>query len=369
MSSKRSILWRPTTRFRSEEDVALCKIATNEPTDKIAARPLRLKENVAVGDSVYAIGYPYTARYNNSEGRYDSADSVVTGGVISKIQLTEGHRHAKQQFYTYMIDANITNGNSGGPLFTKDGAVIGVNSFGHTLTEAAPANYAIAMESLIKLLDNTHTPYVLDDGIEETNMTLIIAIAAAAVVLIAAVIIVIALRNKQKAKNVPAFAASDAAMPEAVPAMAGQANFNVPPMQAGDDLGSTVVSDNTAAQSAPAEKEPSPAPAAAPASGKKYLLGISGPMEGKKYSIEDRAVIGRDSARCNVVFPTNQPGVSGTHCEVVRTGNVLSLKDLGSTYGTFLRDGTKITPNVPVVLKSGDQFIVGDKEIIFEVRY
>ncbi|MCR4615840.1 MAG: trypsin-like peptidase domain-containing protein [Clostridiales bacterium] len=334
-----------------ENDVAVCKIAS-EPTNKIIARPLKLKEKVSVGDSIYAIGYPYHTEFANTEGRYDYSDSTVTKGVISKIQLTEGHRAAKQQFYTYVIDANIANGNSGGPLFTEDGSIIGVNAFvakDKSRGDDASANYSIAIESLIKVLDSVGAPYVLDNDL---SIGLIIAIIAAAIVLIAAVVILLAVRNKQNLKP-----ATDTGSMQ-VSDMGGSVN------NGSMTNGFTGVTEGLGNVSYPGVPQPQPQP-----SGKKYLLGISGPMQGKKFSIDEIAVIGRDPSRCNVVFPTNQAGVSGRHCEVAVTGNTLSLKDLNSSYGTFLKDGTRIAPNVPVVLKSGDQFIVGDKEIVFEVRY
>lgn len=100
-----------------------------------------------------------------------------------------------------------------------------------------------------------------------------------------------------------------------------------------------------------------------------YLYGLSGPLTGRKYRIDGRAVIGRDASRCNVTFPVEQGGVSQVHCEVKVAGNTLYLTDLGSTCGTFLGNGIKIDANTPVVLSSGSKFWVGDSAYVFQVQY
>ena len=60
-----------------------------------------------------------------------------------------------------------------------------------------------------------------------------------------------------------------------------------------------------------------------------------------KYPIPSKGVIvGRDSARCDVVI--SEPTVSKTHCKIIPKGEGFYVVDLGSTNGTFLK-GAKIT--------------------------
>lgn len=56
-------------------------------------------------------------------------------------------------------------------------------------------------------------------------------------------------------------------------------------------------------------------------------------------------MLGRDPTECNIVFDKNTPGISGRHCQVVYDGNEdrFLLTDLGSSYGTFLGNGKKLT--------------------------
>ena len=68
---------------------------------------------------------------------------------------------------------------------------------------------------------------------------------------------------------------------------------------------------------------------------------------------------GLPSGENDLVFPPDTSGVSGAHCVVRLVGDGATLTDLGSTYGTFLSDGTRIPPNQPVPLKVGDSFTLG----------
>lgn len=309
-------------------DVAICKLAS-EPTDKLIARPFTIHENVNIGDPIYAIGYPGVSKVFNDEAKYDYSDSTVTKGIISKSQLTYGMHSKDKQFYSYQIDAQISGGNSGGPLFLEDGSIIGINAFGATYG-VDKANYSIAIDQLIKILEASKIPFELsgpspDD--DDTNLPLIIGAVVAVIVIAAVVIVLIALKNKKSAAPAPK---TEAVIPAAV--------------KATEAINQSVAK-------------------------KYYLLGVNGMFAGKKFAIDERAVFGRDGSHCNVAFPESQPGVSSIHCELVRSGSVLTLKDCNSTYGTFLKDGTKLTPNVPVVLNSGDKFYIGDKSNEFEVKY
>lgn len=79
------------------------------------------------GDVVVAIGHPFGLNY------------TATQGVISKVdRIRDGVKYIQ-------IDAAINPGNSGGPLVSKNGEVIGINSFiirgGDNLGFALPVSY------------------------------------------------------------------------------------------------------------------------------------------------------------------------------------------------------------------------------------
>ena len=100
---------------------------------------------------------------------------------------------------------------------------------------------------------------------------------------------------------------------------------------------------------------------------------LKGACRGKRASGEV-VYIGRDPQLCQMVFPDGTPGISRTHCMlhlVVHTGgrDYVELKDLNSSYGTFLPDGTRLTPSVAARLKSGDSFFIGSQENMISVSF
>ena len=79
------------------------------------------------------------------------------------------------------------------------------------------------------------------------------------------------------------------------------------------------------------------------------LRGVTGKYSGQSFDLlKGKVVIGRDPATCNIVFDKNTPGISGRHCQVVYDPNedCFIITDLGSSYGTFLGNGKKLTANV-----------------------
>ena len=81
-------------------------------------------------------------------------------------------------------------------------------------------------------------------------------------------------------------------------------------------------------------------------------------------------MIGRDRSSCKVVFKEGSAGVSSRHCSLSYDAGMgqFVLVDLRSTYGTFLANGEKLTPNKQYYLKPGDGFFVGDRANMFKVE-
>ena len=77
--------------------------------------------------------------------------------------------------------------------------------------------------------------------------------------------------------------------------------------------------------------------------------------------------IGRDAHQCQLTIP-NIPGVSRTHCMVRTDGKRIEVRDLHSSYGTFLADGTRLDPNKPVVVQSGTRIYLGSKHAVVSVK-
>lgn len=91
---------------------------------------------------------------------------------------------------------------------------------------------------------------------------------------------------------------------------------------------------------------------------------VSGLYRGTFFPLgESKLVIGRNPQTCNVIFPADTVGVSALHCELFwdRSTETIILKDLGSTYGTFVSDGRRLGPQQIAVLRKQDSFTIGDK--------
>ena len=98
---------------RPEHDLAVLQAKTI-PDDLVAAT-LRSTADLAVGDEVVAVGFPF--------GIGPSASSGIVSGLRREYQSQEGKR-----LLTNLIqfDAAANPGNSGGPLVTADGEVVGI---------------------------------------------------------------------------------------------------------------------------------------------------------------------------------------------------------------------------------------------------
>jgi hypothetical protein len=118
---------------------------------------------------------------------------------------------------------------------------------------------------------------------------------------------------------------------------------------------------------------PAPVPYVPPgiAGTRPALRGVAGEYEGKSFSLDaGPSVLGRDQRAANLVFASDAQSVSKRHC-MVRwdpARKTFVVEDLGSTNGTFLSTGQRLTPGVPVDLPPGSRFFIGDLRHQFEVR-
>lgn len=93
-----------------EEDLAVLRLAA-DGDERFTAAKLGSSQRLRVGQSVFAIGNPFGLSHTVSSGIVSALDRPgVKAGDVPLIQL----------------DASINVGNSGGPLFTTDGALVGL---------------------------------------------------------------------------------------------------------------------------------------------------------------------------------------------------------------------------------------------------
>ena len=99
--------------------------------------PLRLSrvENIRDGTAVYAIGYPSSSDDAEWKTNGNTATvelpagfkaSTLTPGIVSRFTEMDD----AQDTWVIQHTASINHGNSGGPLVTSNGAVVGINTYG-----------------------------------------------------------------------------------------------------------------------------------------------------------------------------------------------------------------------------------------------
>jgi uncharacterized RDD family membrane protein YckC len=134
-----------------------------------------------------------------------------------------------------------------------------------------------------------------------------------------------------------------------------------------------VVTEASLSQSVPVPPSPAPVPEkrSVTMNNQPHFIGMTGQFAGKKFYIQSQgAIIGRDAASCDFVFPDNTPGVSRNHCKISFNPQtqLFVLYDLGSSYGTFLGNGNRVSQGMPTALHAGDEFYVASRANSFRVN-
>ena len=301
----------------NEKDIAIIKLPSK--TDKRKPITIKNADAVSIGDTAYALGYPGVASNSQQFSTYDENDITLTRGIISKRT-----KPAWSTYDAFQMDVYINHGNSGGPLVDEQGCLIGINASGAVDEQGKSegVNFAITSGELVKILDSEHIPYAMAGGglSRVPSWFAYVFLPMGILILAGGILLLITQKNGQ---SVPSFAG-------ARPAKSGQG----------------------------------------PAGKGATLLGITGKYAGQHFDLlTGKVVLGRDPAACNIVFDRDTPGISGRHCQIAydREQDCFVVTDLGSTYGTFLDNGKKLTANVPEKIYAGDTFYLADNANRFVV--
>lgn len=152
-------------------------------------------------------------------------------------------------------------------------------------------------------------------------------------------------------------------LPEYIPGIFGIINYCVGAFGADRQA----IHDMTAATYViAADVAAAPFPVSPPPQHSVFICGVSGVFSGARFQVTSPVVFGRDKAVCNLVFPSDTPGVSGRHCELsIRDGYVF-LTDLDSSYGTFV-SGKRLENGRPAMLRNTDRFTVGSNTFSVDI--
>ena len=283
------------------------------------ALPLCPSEYAKQGSTVYALGYPGSSdKANSAEVPADLKDITVTRGVISRftVMSTRGDTSIIQH------DAHINHGNSGGPLINEDGAVIGINTYGFG-DNNSEWSASIYIDYAMDALDDLGIAYDVCTPGSNHSIPIILAVAVG-VALIAAAVVIAAKKRSGASRPIPVSPAPQPA-PHPIPA-----------------------------------PQPVPTPYNKVDSGFR-LQGVKGTYQGRRFAITERIRIGRDPARNDIVYPSETPGVSGVHCEILYRAGQLYVRDVGSSNGTYLQRGQmqKLPAQQDIPIRMGDHLYIG----------
>lgn len=291
--------------------------AGEAPEGRVALPLLADDADVAVGDSVYALGYPGSSD-ETEEGSYGSSlvadveDVTVTSGVVSR--FSEGSSLGNTRLIQH--DAQINHGNSGGPLIDESGAVIGINTYGiggDASTGDVNSYYSVRISYVRDKLDELGISYDVAGGGAWVFIVigLVIVLAAAAFVLW----------------------------------KKGLIRFSLPKLPRRKGKASGMGLDELRIQC------------------------VSGAFAGKRFALSPQVRMGRDPTKNDLVFPDGTQGVSGVHCVLIydSAAGSLYIKDLGSTFGTFVNGGKRLAPSQAMPLNVGDRFSLGSERESFMV--
>lgn len=279
-------------------DYAILRAA--RPVTECKPLAIRSSETVKQGETVVALGCP--AVLDEQSLSIGSKDITSTTGTVARhmTMTNAGNTNA------IVHNANISGGNSGGPLIDENGSVIGLNTY--SIVDSYSC--AIYSDYVMQVLDQMGIPYMTAGS----SISVVTIAAAAVAVAAVAVAIYFLLRNRKSAEKYPAGGVAPGTVPGGtVPAGVYTPSFRV---QLPD--GRII-----------------PVPAG-------------------------KVAVGRDPS-CQIRLPESAAAVSRRHCTLESNGEFLILVDEGSRNGTFIH-GKRVPAGTKVALKHGSSFCVGTSE-------
>lgn len=272
-------------------DYAILRAA--RPVTECRPLAIRSSESVKQGETVVALGCP--AVLDEQSLSVGSKDITSTTGTVARhmTMTNAGNTNA------IVHNANISGGNSGGPLIDENGNVIGLNTY--SIVDSYSC--AIYSDYVMQALNELGISYMT------AGSSISIVTIAAAVVAVAAVAVAIyfLLRNRKSAEKPPVI-----------------------------------------------EERP-PMPPTVPASFRVQL------PDGRIIPVPaGKVAVGRDPS-CQIRLPESAAAVSRRHCTLEINGEFLILVDEGSRNGTFIH-GKRVPAGTKVALKHGSSFCVGTSE-------
>jgi S1-C subfamily serine protease len=140
-----------------QTDIADLALIQVDQTINLPTLPIT-STGIVTGQEIFVVGYPALVDNPHIVDTTKLFSSTVTQGTISSIKP-----NSNSSFDLIHVDASISGGNSGGPIISNDGNVIGVATYG---INSGSGNYNIGVSSKaidLFLAESTVTPSTNDE--------------------------------------------------------------------------------------------------------------------------------------------------------------------------------------------------------------
>lgn|GEM_PF-1801405 len=186
------------TVYLENGNTDLCVLKLSTPVHGLKTLVLDDTGAAKAGDAIYALGFPVASDAISLDISADAEDVTLTDGIISAVK-TGKLKENGASVALLQINASLSGGNSGGPLLSENGHVVGINTL--AVLDAQNINAAVSAGALADLLSAAGISYHSASEQNAAHATLIIALTAAAAVIISIVILVLLRRRKTHRKN------------------------------------------------------------------------------------------------------------------------------------------------------------------------
>ncbi|MEZ4414225.1 MAG: trypsin-like peptidase domain-containing protein [Gemmatimonadota bacterium] len=353
LPGKTSFPWQGSRE--SGSDVAVLKVAGRDlPTLRIGD-----SDRVQIGDEIFVAGYPGTVLMHPYLSPESQMQASFTRGQVSAVKVAVGGNSVIQ------MDAAITHGNSGGPVFNGDGEVIGMATFGSIEGNQMVQGFNFAVPSNVARgylpANATLEPGMFDRTWDRALDSYYARDYAAAISGFDEAIRILPNLPDAATLRLNSMQARDRGE-----GTSGGGSSRIPTWMilAAVALGGLLVVSGLMSRRAAAPgggTSPGRAGAGRAArstpsanGGPAHLIAQAGSLAGNRFSITGAGVkIGRDPAVCQVVL--SDSSVSREHALVVASDGGYVVKNLSGTNPTYVND----RPIQEATLKSGDRIKVG----------